>query len=173
MSEKMHGHPDILRSYDSLSNHQSTLMLNTEYLNTLNPNGFPPHTLRVKPNMPLMLLRNLNPREGLCNGTKLVFEKTLNNKVLICKVIGSDRTVLIPRIVFIPKAGEFPFHWSRKQFPVKTAFATTINKSQGQTLKFCGVWLRGQIFTHGQLYVACSRVGNPDKLKFAIMNNLV
>ena len=52
---------------------------------------------------------------------------------------------------------------------MRTAFATTINKSQGQSLKNVGVWLRGQPFGHGQLYVACSRVSSPDQLKFAIM----
>ena len=47
----------------------------------------------------------------------------------------------------------------------------TINKSQGQTLKCAGVWLRGDIFTHGQLYVACSRVSDPENLHFAIMQD--
>ena len=83
-------------------------------------------------------------------------------------MVGSWRTVLIPRITFIPKPGEYPFQWQRRQFPVRAAFATTINKSQGQTLKMAGVWLRTQVFTHGQLYVACSRVGNPNNLKFAV-----
>ena len=41
----------------------------------------------------------------------------------------------------------------------------------GQTLKLAGVWLRSQVFTHGQLYVASSRVGKPGNIKFAIMKN--
>ena len=39
----------------------------------------------------------------------------------------------------------------------------------GQTLKTVGIWLRSQVFTHGQLYVACSRVGKPENLKFAVI----
>ena len=38
----------------------------------------------------------------------------------------------------------------------------------GQTLKQVGIWLRSQVFTHGQLYVAISRVGSPDRLKVAV-----
>ena len=38
----------------------------------------------------------------------------------------------------------------------------------GQTLKSVGIWMRTQPFTHGQLYVACSRVGSPRHLKFAV-----
>ena len=118
--------------------------------------------------MPLMLLRNINPRQGLCNGTRLFFEKCIDNKLLQCTIVQSGRIVLIPRITFIPKPHEYPFEWQRRQFPVRPAFAITINKSQGQTLKMAGVWLRGQVFTHGQLYVACSRVTSPGYLKFAV-----
>ena len=85
--------------------------------------GFPSHDLRLKTNMPLMLLRNLNPREGLCNGTKLIFLRCVDNKLLECKIEGSQRIVFIPRITFIPKQGEYTFEWQRRQFPVKPAFA--------------------------------------------------
>ena len=44
----------------------------------------------------------------------------------------------------------------------------TINKSQGQTLQNVGVWLNDSCFTHGQLYVAVSRVGSPSNIKLAI-----
>ena len=152
-----------MSSADTLENY------NSGYLHTLRPNGFPQHILNLKPGMPLMLLRNINPRQGLCNGTRLIFDRCLDNKLLQCRIVASDRVVLIPRITFIPKPTEYPFEWQRRQFPVRASFAISINKSQGQTLKFAGVWLRCQVFTHGQLYVACSRVSSPSHLKFALM----
>ena len=39
----------------------------------------------------------------------------------------------------------------------------------GQTLKLVGLWLRSVPFTHGQLYVAISRVGRPEALMFAVL----
>ena len=134
ISSMIPGTAETLRSSDHLENRDDLLRFNVEYLNSLNPSGLPPHTLNLKAGMPLMLIRNLNPRDGLCNGTKLMFEKTLDNKVLQCRVSGSNRTVLIPRIELKPKEGEYPFLWIRRQFPVRPAFATTINKSQGRII---------------------------------------
>ena len=145
--------------------------LNTEYLNSLRPNGFPPHKLILKPNTPLMLLRNLDPKQGLVNGTRLLFLGSLDNKLLRCQVLTNGNEVFIPRIIFIPKANEYPFQWTRRQYPVKIAFASTINKSQGQTLKYAGLWLRSPAFTHGQLYVGVSRVGSANRLKLHYIEN--
>ena len=128
LSAKMPGSTNVLRSSDQFDNTQDSLRFNVEYLNSRLPNGFPTHALYLKPGLPLILLRNLDPKSGLCNGTKLIFERCLYNKVLECKLSGTDRTVLIPRIVFIPKPGEFTFSWSRLQFPVKPGFAMTINE---------------------------------------------
>ncbi|UYV72846.1 hypothetical protein LAZ67_10000975 [Cordylochernes scorpioides] len=70
--------------------------------------------------------------------------------------------VLIPRIPIIPN--DLPFKFRRLQFSVMVAFAMTINKSQGQTLQVVGVHLESPCFSHGQLYVACSRVSSPKNL---------
>jgi hypothetical protein len=52
------------------------------------------------------------------------------------------------------------FTLTRLQFPIRLAFAMTINKSQGQSLRYVGIDLRRPVFTHGQLYVAFSRSTN-------------
>ncbi|CAN1164078.1 ATP-dependent DNA helicase PIF1 [Linum perenne] len=53
----------------------------------------------------------------------------------------------------------------RRQYPIALSFAMTINKSQGQTLHSVGLCLKRQVFTHGQLYVALSRVTRRSGLK--------
>ncbi|KEH25478.1 PIF1-like helicase [Medicago truncatula] len=46
-----------------------------EFLNTVTASGLPNHRLRLKVGVPVMLLRNIDPRYGLCNGTKLVITR--------------------------------------------------------------------------------------------------
>jgi ATP-dependent DNA helicase PIF1 len=59
---------------------------------------------------------------------------------------------------------DMPFEFKRLQFPVRLAFAISINKAQGQSLKVAGISLEAPCFSHGQLYVACSRVGTGKNL---------
>jgi hypothetical protein len=159
----------VLASADTVDNVEDAKSFSQEYCNSLNPTGLPSHLLVLKPNVPLMLLRNLDPSSGLCNGTRLIFQRVSPNRCLmVCTVADTDKTVAIPRISLRPQEKEYPFEWSRRQFPVRVAFATTINKSQGETLKRIGVWLPQPVFGHGQFYVAPSRVGRPDMCTFAI-----
>jgi ATP-dependent DNA helicase PIF1 len=44
----------------------------TEFLNSLSITGLCDHELHLKVGVPVMLLRNLDPSRGLCNGTRLI-----------------------------------------------------------------------------------------------------
>ncbi|XP_022891743.1 uncharacterized protein LOC111406581 [Olea europaea var. sylvestris] len=53
-----------------------------DFLNSLTSNGIPPYELNLKINCHVMLLRNINPSEGLCNGTRLTCRNFEKNVIL-------------------------------------------------------------------------------------------
>lgn len=137
-----------------------------EYLNSLSPSSLPPYELRLRPNCIIMLIRNLSINEGLCNGTRLMIIE-LTDHLLKCKILTGDKVgdiVFLNRITLYCE-NVYPFTFKRRQFPIKLAFAMTINKSQGQTFDKVELDLRKDVFNHGQLYVAFSRVRNWEAIK--------
>jgi ATP-dependent DNA helicase PIF1 len=131
-----------------------------EFLNTLTPNGIPPHVLKLNIGCPVILLRNLDPANGLCNGTRLVVRACQRNSIDAEIVLGqhAGKRVLLPWTPLCPSEDQmFPFQFKRKQFPIRLSFAMTVNKSQGQTIPNVGVYLPAPLFSHGQLYVSMSR----------------
>ena len=136
------------------------------FLNSIQNNALQPPRLRLKIGAPVILLRNISPRTGLCNGTRLRV-LSIRPKAIVASILGGDfdgDTVGIPRIILNSNEGELPFILSRRQFPVRLCFAMSINKSQGQSLGCVGIDLRSSTFTHGQLYVALSRVREVSQL---------
>ena len=122
-----------------------------------------------------MLLRNLDPSKGLCNGTRMILNR-IQPRVLDCTVISGDQRfagnrVLIPRISLTPSNDSLPVPLRRRQFPVRLAFSMTINKSQGQSVKHVGLNLQTAVFSHGQLYVALSRCTSASRIKVLLPEN--
>jgi ATP-dependent DNA helicase PIF1 len=173
--DKLHGDLQTYYSVDELldtddSDDFSTQMP-VEFINILEPSGFPKHELKLKIGSCVMLLRNLDVEKGLCNGTKLTILKMCQH-LLQCEILtGSNlgKICNIPRINLHHKVTKsIGFSFSRRQFPVRLAYCMTINKSQGQTLTKVGIFLPNPCFGHGLLYVAISRCGNPSNVRIFI-----
>lgn len=115
-----------------------------EFLNTLTIGGLPAHKLELKRGCPLILLRNLDTKKGLVNGTRLIVERMFD-RVLECKVMNGfskGSRVFIPRITCTSLSTQLPFSLQRKQFPVQLCYAMTINKAQGQSVEKVGIYLK-------------------------------
>ncbi|KAI9123500.1 hypothetical protein K1719_004800 [Acacia pycnantha] len=145
----------------------------TEFLNTISCSGMPPHKLTLKVGEPIMLLRNIDQSSGLCNGTRLLITQLGRSVIEAITLNGShpNQKVLIHRMDMNPSESRRPFRMKRRQFPIALSFAMTINKSQGQSLRHVGLYLCKPVFTHGQLYVALSRVKSMDGLKIVVDDN--
>ena len=149
--------------------------LPVEFLHTLNASGLPIAELRLKVGCPIILLRNIDPKRGLCNGTRATIVN-MSNRLLEIRLITGDHAgevALIPRITLSPSLTglDFAIKLNRRQFPIQLAFALTINKSQGQSLNHIGIDLRKPVFAHGQLYVALSRATSSQHIKVLLPNN--
>ena len=163
----------VYKSADTIAEEEIAQTYPAEFLNSLTVSGLPPHEMVLKIGSPVMLLRDLRagPGNGLRNGTRMIVAH-LGQCIIEAEIasgVNKGKYVLIPRITLIPSDTQFPFTLKRRQFPVRPCFAMTMNKAQGQTLDFVGIYLNEDVFSHGQLYVALSRVRNFSSL--AILTN--
>lgn len=147
-----------------MDNDHQAVQYPVEFLNSLEPAGLPPNVLTLKVGSPIILIRNLKPPQ-LCNGTRLII-KSLSKNIIQAKISNGKfkgEIVCIPKIRMITTDLMF-------EFAIRLAYAMSINRSQGQTLQKVGINLDKNCFSHGQLYVACSRVGSPQNLHIYVPN---
>ena len=128
----------------------------------------PEHELKLKPDTVVILLRNIDIKGGHCNGTRYLVKHVGQYRLVLHKLDyeegDKNKVLILPRIPLRYGGKSFPFELTRLQFPIKIAFALTINKAQGQSVTTCGILLPKNVWTHGQIYVAFSRCGNPNNL---------
>ena len=130
--EKFPGDPVKYYSFDETID-ETKQCFQEDFLNTLSLSGIPPHELVLKKNCPIMLICNINPSEGLCDGTRLICRNFQPN-VIDAKITTGyyrGKRVFLPRILLLPfENTKNPFPFKRSQFPVHLSFAMTINKAQ-------------------------------------------
>lgn len=123
----------------------------------------------------MTLRRNLDLKNGLCTGTRMIIVK-METYILTCKIIsgkGIGKIIFLPRIDLKTTPQDLPFVMIRRLFPIKLGFAITINGVQGESFTNVGIYLRTQVFSHGHLYVAMSRVRSKDNLKIWISEECI
>ena len=103
-----------------------------EYWNKFYKPLLPPYKLRLKVGTPVMLIRNLDI-PCLYNGTRILLTE-YGRYILKGNIIGGSfdgSEVVLYKIPLQSKDGNkyIPTPFTRKQFPIRPAFAMTINKS--------------------------------------------
>ncbi|KAF1894812.1 hypothetical protein Lal_00028255 [Lupinus albus] len=79
-------------------------VLTLEFLNKLSTSSIPNHKIKLKIGTPIMLLRNLDQSDGLCNGTRLIMTQMANH-VLEAKIMSVKN---VENIIYIPRMSMSP-----------------------------------------------------------------
>lgn len=107
------------------------------------------HKLNLKVGTPVMLLKNIDHSRGMCENilsmAKILTKNSYGQKILISKIL------LTPSYMCLS------FMFKRQKFPLIISYAMTINKNQGHSLSYVGLFLKNSIFSHDQFYVVVLR----------------
>lgn len=121
------------------------------------PKYFPPDIVVLTENCPIMLRQTYR---GLAPGTRLIVREISERKIIAEIGVGErkGKTINIYRVLTKKVFWNGNVEFIRRQFPVSLAFSITIHKAQGLQFDQIGVHFPCAAFTHGQMYVAFSRV---------------
>lgn len=126
-------------------------VLTLEFLKGLKCSRLSNRELNLQTNAPIMLPKNIDHSLGMCNGTHLVVTR-LGKYVLEAKILTEnnyDQKVFIPRMSLTPLDQHLHFKFEQQQFSFIIFYAMMVNKSQGQSLSYIGLFLKKLIFSHG------------------------
>ncbi|KAN0069960.1 PIF1-like helicase domain containing protein, partial [Elaphomyces granulatus] len=141
--EKLNSPAHIFNSFDHTNLNHSAWDhdgMTTEYLRTIAVASLPPGALHVRIGCPLMLMRNLDPQHGLRSGARMTLLQA-GHRCLEVRLLGGEfdgQSQLIHR-QSLSTADNLPFCLTRRQFPVRLAFALNIYKSQGRSFEHVGI----------------------------------
>lgn len=116
----------------------------------------------------VMLCRNLDMENGLVNGSRGVVTRLTNDDIPIVRFLnGMEKPIGFHTSELLDEYGQLIL--TSTQVPLKVAYAISIHKSQGCSLDYVEMDLRG-VFEYGQAYVALSRTRSLDGLNILGIN---
>ena len=135
-----------------------------DYLAMLHEPGIPPHKLDLKVGAICTIQRNLSTEKGLVKNARVIIQE-LNRYSIKVGVLPRPHAVNqdiqgfpLSRINFEFNPNRSSWTVVRRQFPLRLAYATTFNSSQGLTLDRAVIDLRQGVFAHGQLYTGLTQI---------------
>ncbi|XP_076909124.1 uncharacterized protein LOC143566262 [Bidens hawaiensis] len=149
--EREYLNSDSVCPTDMINENLDESLCSPDILNGIKASGLPNHKLVLKAGVPVMLLRNIDQKSGLCNGTRLKVV-SLGKRIIRVEIISGSNIGdkhYIPRITLIRTDKKLHIKLQRRQYPLALCFAMTINKSQGKSLSRVGLYLKKPVFTHG------------------------
>lgn len=141
------------------------------YFNPILPNDFTPARIELKLGCPVVLKRW---HKDLQPGTRLIVMQCIGNRAIRGMVINGpfmNQTREIGRMKHVVRLTNQNLEYRRYQLPVSVCFALTVHKAQGLNFTHVGLALSQPVFSHGQLYMALSRVNNLEQMKIHVYNS--
>ena len=147
-------------------------MITKHVLNTFHKNGIPDHEVTFKVGDVCLITRAIDGL-GIANNSRVRIISIHQYCIEVVTLMEQEeRTLRIPRITFkfrLPYGQSYQL--TRMQFPLRLAYAMTFNKSQSQTLQKVLLDITQPPFSHGQLYVALSRVRHCKMISLYVSND--
>lgn len=125
-----------------------------------------PKTLQLKVGAQVILVKNVDPRKRLVNGSRGVVKQIdpVGDRVYVQfadALVGGNGVVAVERVDWTIERAQGgqkrAVVATRSQIPLRLAWALSVHKCQGMELDCVEMTTRG-VFEYGQLYVALSRV---------------
>ena len=154
------GDPVELQSADIVLREGDEGIGPSEFLNSLDISGRPPHLPRLKIGAPVMLLRNLNPDHDRRNGTKAIVRR-ISQRCLEIKLFAGGGA-LVRASLYQGSRFNLPIQtprllWCASSSPSGRVLRSLRIRVRGETLLRVGIYLQKRVFSHGELYAPLSR----------------
>lgn len=132
------------------------------YTNLINKSCSAHDSLKIVKGMQVMIIANLDVFNGIANGTKGIVSDFIEDLPEVTLI--DNRKIVFKNYKFEYYDKFNGIRVAKHQIPLIPAYAITIHKSQGCTLDSCIIDAGKNIFEHGQMYTALSRVKNINRL---------